>query len=330
MAVVQYNSKGHSGSEFQKRIFGNENSSTQIVEMNRKRKCAKNARARQLKPKQRRVDDTQKTKTRGYGNGHEELDKSPHEFEICKAIFVERMREQQANRQSIERNTVRQKHSVLWKQIKQNLLTTSDFGRVINAHGPKSYQNILEDILYKDTDSSKAKAIRHQRMYEQDAFNTFKIIHRGLLTTCGIFIDEEYYFLGGTPFMLYKNDSIVSIKCPYKAFRSTFEHAISKNWIPFWKVQTREVIINVKDHWYIEIQGLLHISKRKYCYLMVWLGVEVYKIEIVERDDDYWTTKMKSKLVYFYEAAMLKELVDPRKRRSMELRVYDEITKSFQ
>lgn len=62
---------------------------------------------------------------------------------------------------------------------------------------------------------------------------------------------------------------------------------------------------------------------------MVYLGSSEYKTERVERDDEYWKEKMEAELVYFFNEAMLKELVDSRDARSMDLRDYDEKEKTF-
>lgn len=45
---------------------------------------------------------------------------------------------------------------------------------------------------------------------------------------------------------------------------------------------------------------------------MVYLGSSEFKLEKVDRDGDYWKTRMEIELVYFFNEAMLKELVDCR------------------
>lgn len=91
--------------------------------------------------------------------------------------------------------------------------------------------------------------------------------------------------------------------------------------------------MNRQHEWYIELQGQLHITERNYGCLMVWLGNNngepQYRIVRIPRDDAFFDNCMKPKLLYFYENVMVKELVDPRKKRFMNLRKFDAVTKSF-
>ncbi|XP_039285250.1 uncharacterized protein LOC120351536 [Nilaparvata lugens] len=63
----------------------------------------------------------------------------------------------------------------------------------------------------------------------------------------------------------------------------------------------------------------LHITKRKYCILVIWTpkGLKTFEIE---RDDEFWKENMKEKLETFYMKCLLPELIDPRQRRSLPIR----------
>lgn len=62
---------------------------------------------------------------------------------------------------------------------------------------------------------------------------------------------------------LYGEDSIVSIQCPFKLFKKTFNEALSKKfkkWVPYLKQKDGDIQINEKSQWYAEAQGQLHIT----------------------------------------------------------------------
>lgn len=64
-------------------------------------------------------------------------------------------------------------------------------------------------------------------------------------------------------------------------------------------------------------------------YLVIYLGESVYEILELERNDKFWKNEMEKELIYFYKEALLKELVDPRDDRSMDIRKYDAKEKTF-
>lgn len=99
--------------------------------------------------------------------------------------------------------------------------------------------------------------------------------------------------------------------------------------IPFWKNVSGIETVNKSSAWYIDIQGQLHIASKSFAFVVVWLESE-FRIEKVYRDDDFWHDKMKEPLVYFYEELMVKELIEPRKRRRMPPRECNETKKIFE
>lgn len=75
--------------------------------------------------------------------------------------------------------------------------------------------------------------------------------------------------------------------------------------------------------WYIELQGQLHISKRKMGYLVIYLEGHEYEIVEVARNEEFWKKNMQKELVFFFNEALLKEIVDPRFERGMDQRKYN-------
>lgn len=212
--------------------------------------------------------------------------------------------------------------------IRQDLLPASHFYKIVNANKPDSYTNILQEIMYNRSEFGNNAQIKHQRLVERDALAVFQdLFPHEDLKDCGLFIDKKFSFLCASPFKLYGKDHILNIKCPVKEYNKKFEQMIPK--IKFFKTNGTDVTINEKSDWFIELQGEMHVTDRKYAFIVIWLGETDYRILEVARDDKFFDEKMKEKLTYFYTEVMLKELVDSRVSRHMKLRKYDVATSSF-
>lgn len=201
---VHYNTEGHSGSTFHELIFGHTMQSCLNLENNRKRKNAKNAVAK-AETKKRKLNEEpseeptnkKKDKRKRYGTGREDLDFTPAEFEIAKDRLLESLREKQIDRAAIEMETRAQQNSLKWTLTRQNMLTSSYFGRILNVNSRKSYSTIVADILYKNNAHSNTIENRHQGMYELEALSIFSELYNyEPIHMCGIFIDEKHSFLG--------------------------------------------------------------------------------------------------------------------------------------
>ncbi len=118
------------------------------------------------------------------------------------------------------------------------------------------------------------------------------------------------------------------IKCPKKEFGKSVEDAIKT--ISFWKGSLTNRSINYKSHWYFEIQGQLHIAKKEMAYLVIYLGNDVCETVEIQKNDEFWNNQMVNELVYFYNEALLKELVNPRDERGMDLRKYNSSKQVFE
>lgn len=100
--------------------------------------------------------------------------------------------------------------------------------------------------------------------------------------------------------------------------------------ISFWLGTFINRRINNKSHWYLEIQGQLHIARKQTAYLVIYLGGREYEIVEIEKNDEFWKNNMEKELVYFFNEALLKELVDSRDDKGMELRTYNSKKGTFE
>lgn len=191
-AVVQFNTNGHAGSQFHETFGIVPNNYCLKIENARNNHYKKNEIARQTKPRKRAVKD--KT-VKGYKTQKEDL--SERALEVAMNLELANQEVNRENRDIILRDTYGQKHNSKWKEIRKKVINCNYLPRIIHARSPKSYQKILEEMLYSPVDLSNKAEIRHQRLCEPDALKAFSLIHRNYeLKKTGIFIDEELSFLG--------------------------------------------------------------------------------------------------------------------------------------
>ena len=86
------------------------------------------------------------------------------------------------------------------------------------------------------------------------------------------------------------------------------------------------LVRNIQNHWSLsyvclQIQGQLHILKRRWCDFVVWTPREDdYSQERIYYDQKFWEEKMLPKLNNFYLTSLLPEVVSPRHPCGQEIR----------
>lgn len=331
MAVVQYNAEGHCGSEFHMAAFGKPSTSCFNLENRRKRKLKANAVARQKKPRKKPTYDKESSQV-GYGEGSQDVDKTGRALELAIEAEIAKLEETRKNRDSILELTIDRENCDKWHEVRQNIISSFYFPRIVNANSPKSYTKLTYEILYNSKEFANTADRKHYTRHEEDALNAFSTTYTEHgLEKCGIFIDKELSFLGSAPLRLYGPESIVAVRCPLNCHNQSIDDAIDAKCLNFWKRDRKNkgLSVNDKSAWYLQIQGELHVSGRKYAYLVVWLGDNHVKIQRIERDDEFWDSRMKPKLTFFFHESMLKELANPRRERKMKLREYDQQQNTF-
>lgn len=215
----------------------------------------------------------------------------------------------------VESATRLQAASGVWKEERRKLLTASNFGTICKRRKTTSCESLVKSLLYRDVD---CESMRFGRENESVAIEDFEQKSGLIVEKCGLFIDTCHKFLGATPDGLVGSDSILEVKCPISCKDLTPEEGILAKKITFWN-NTNLGSINREHNYFYQIQGQLHVTKRKFCYFVLWTPTGI-RWEKVTRDDEFWESKMIQKLKMFYYDCLLPELIDPRHTRSMPIR----------
>lgn len=214
-----------------------------------------------------------------------------------------------------------QSNSPEWFEERRIRLTASNFGLVCNRRPDSNCAPVVKQLLYKNINTA---SVNYGKAHEGHAVQQLQETLGITVEPCGFFIDDSMPFLGASPDGLVGDDGIVEVKCPSSADDLTPEQVISNKvglvGKMFKKNKNNDSYdINTGHPYYYQIQGQLHVTKRKYCLLVVWTPKGI-KIERISRDDGFWEAKMKTKLEKFYMTCLLPEIIDPRQRRNLPIR----------
>lgn len=99
--------------------------------------------------------------------------------------------------------------------------------------------------------------------------------------SCGLFVDSQFSFLVASPDGLVGDKAIVEVKCPAKAAKLTPAEAITQKQINLAILDEKGgLVLKASHNYYFQDQGQLQITRRDYCYFIVWtpLGMLVQKV----------------------------------------------------
>ncbi|KOB65541.1 Uncharacterized protein OBRU01_22709 [Operophtera brumata] len=252
----------------------------------------------------KRIFENKCISSANYGEDCTKPDMSNEMMEEAKKLFLKNLEKNEYQRKQIERDTIFQSDSSEWLELRRNLLTSSNFGKIIKRRSNISCSNIVRDLIYKKP-IDHVRSIKHGREKEAIAKQQLEKEKNIKIQACGLFLDEKIPFLGASPDGIIDSETICEIKCPISAYKIGLEKAITDKKVTFLK--------KTKNNSY----NTIGITKSKAnCILQkktnVLFGEDIpITTEIIYKDDMFWETKMETKLITFYTDCILPELVDP-------------------
>ncbi|KAL4119944.1 hypothetical protein QTP88_012696 [Uroleucon formosanum] len=209
---------------------------------------------------------------------------SKDELEKTKENFINALRLDKHERLATEEKTRDQANSQIWHVERRNRLTASNFGRVSTDYG-------------KATEPQAIAALEKQLKCK--------------VNQCGLIIDEHFSYLAASPDGLINDDFIVENKCPFGIKDTkTFLEAINSKKLSFCRLsENGKIELKVDHSYHYQVQGQMQISKRHFCYFVVY-SVNWMEKQIISFDDSFWREKMFEKLKVFYTEYLLPELVN--------------------
>ncbi|XP_061184370.1 uncharacterized protein LOC133192371 [Saccostrea echinata] len=223
---------------------------------------------------------------------HDYLEKPITEYWIDSALQVT---EREAA--AIEERTRGQSSSKSWFEERKWRLTSSRFGDICLATHRRNKTKLCQSLISSSAVSFRHEATSHGRVYENKAISRFETKSGLKVKSCGLFVCVQKPYLGASPDGLVSDDSLIEVKCPYSG---RHEKIFPGKHFSFLEFNSKgEIVLKHNSKYYFQIQGQLYISKRKYCYFVVFTFKDVF-VQKIEIDQEYCEGSLLPKLELFY------------------------------
>ena len=297
------------------------------VDERRQLKVARNRQYRNANGRKRKFPSRMNS-NKHYGTTSQEIDLSKEDMKILSDEHLKKLKDNQENREEIERRTRDQHDSMEWICLRKQLLTSRHFGIVIRSRNSTSCATRVKEILYPSTERSPQ--MQYGIDHEPDAIKQLEAELQIKIMRCGLYIDSEHACLACTPDgLISDDDGIVEIKCPFNAVKLTAEEAVKtvKCLKGIFKQRKGTYELNKNHHFYYQVQGQLHITTKSYCIFVMWTPKSMIHVRVY-KDNEFWKKKMQPILLRFYTECLLPEIIDSRHNRNMHIRDPEYILKA--
>ena len=161
--------------------------------------------------------------------------------------------------------------------------TYCNFGSVLKA---KRVTPSLVKRLLGEYDLSRVKAVQWGVNNEKEAIKAFTLKTGKIVNDTGIWFDSSG-ILGASPDGIVDDETVLESKCPYTERNLTIEEALNSTSFCLKKSESGQGYALRKDHVYWDlVQGQMYLSRRKFCFFVVWTTKDVAILKI-ERDDTW-------------------------------------------
>lgn len=248
-------------------------------------------------------------------------DKNPYILAMEKNSFL--MQFEKNRSEEIFNSTIGQSCNPIWHKERLNRITASNFGTICKMRANTNTKNLVKSLLTPNYHQSAIKSIKYGIEKEEIAKKLFTERTNLQVQQSGLFVDTEYLFMGASPDGIVEDGALLEIKCPFSARDDKIVDAIKSKRILCCQLLTvnncTTITLKRNHNYYYQIQGALHIAKRKYCYFVLYTKIDLH-IEKIEYDDVFWKNNMTQNLIQFYLNVLLPEIVDSRRARNMPIR----------
>lgn len=211
------------------------------------------------------------------------------------------------------------------KMIKyKKLLTTEHFAKICRKQQNSRCGPIVQAVVYSKLYGSKDES--YKIIYKTELLETIekKSTYLQMLSfeefqDSGIIIDKKIPYFAALPDAFVNDNILVDIWAPIQGLEFSIHDCRKKKYGELHLILNNDLKLN-ENHWiFYSIQGKLHISERDVCLFCVITKTDFLEV-LVKRNYSFWQQKMENKLVEFYEAQIIPEIVNSRINRSMEIR----------
>lgn len=128
------------------------------------------------------------------------------------AEILHKLQQRALEAKDIEIKTRGQHDNALWRELRTEYLTSSNFGTVVKMKKTTHPHNFIRKMLYP-TGEIRTPSILYGRTNERTAIRLYEEQQQVEVQPCGLFIDTEYPFLASSPDGIVNDDILIEVKC---------------------------------------------------------------------------------------------------------------------
>ena len=231
----------------------------------------------------------------------------------------------------IEIETRGQSKNEAWKELKETVLTASNFKKA--AIRKKEPDNLLKDIMYiKNGNKQKViPSLDYGIQHEDDAVQCFVALHYAAgntnlrVTEVGTNVSKETPGLGASLDRLVYDPSStdgteggLEVKCPYSKRSMSVTEACSDSKFYLTLLDGHPVLKRSHAYFY-QVQGQMYACNLPWVDFLVWFGNDVIAVQRVKFERKWWLKEAMPALMFFYIRAFLPEVLTRRVKRGVPL-----------
>ena len=202
-----------------------------------------------------------------------------------------------------------------WYLLQRCRLTSSNFGVVCKRRESTPVSKLVKSLLYHSS-SLAVSSLRWGIENENNARRSYadEMAKIGVKKV-GLIISHSKPYLACSLDDFVEDESVedrygtVEYKCPYSARELTPVEACKHVKGLFCKIENEKAKLKLNHNYHYQVQGVLGITKRKWCDFVVWTPKGTL-IERIYFNPAFWEN-MLPKLESFYDNAILPELAAP-------------------
>ena len=221
-----------------------------------------------------------------------------------------------------------------WSQLRKGRITASNFYKVfirVNTVKKDGKENtdcsaLLKLLMGYQQVNPNIISLKYGRDTEPIAIcaylNSYRKVHKDVVTSkSGLFIDKENIYLSATPDLMIScsccGDGLLEVKCPLipECHKCTnFCSCKLPEYIVF-----IDGVFNIKQNhaYYVQVQGQLAITGRKWCDLYVYTVNGPLECRIEFQEQNYHEILLPN-LKFFFNEYIVPELIDGRLKKQLE------------
>jgi hypothetical protein len=186
-----------------------------------------------------------------------------------KTEFVNNLNKSVEEIAQLEKLTVDQSSSQMWKSERSKRITASRFGKICKLKKTTNRNKVVHDMLFSTFIGNRCT--RYGIEKEPIAIEEFREKYDKCIDPCGLFVDEVDPYLGASLDGVIRNENaIIEVKCPYVSKDLTPDQAIALKKIKCATYHNGTFQLKRNHDYFYQMQGQLHVAKQDFCYFILW------------------------------------------------------------